>query len=38
MLHMIKKLLCIHVYEYEIGENSVLLKECRKCGFHHECE
>lgn len=34
MFQMIRKLLCIHSFEYEIGKNSVI-KECRKCGAHH---
>lgn len=35
MLHRIRKFLCLHIFEYEIGENLVLVKECRKCGVHH---
>ncbi|ENV34278.1 hypothetical protein F960_01596 [Acinetobacter gerneri DSM 14967 = CIP 107464 = MTCC 9824] len=35
MLHILKKIFCIHVYEYELGENSVQIKECRKCGAQH---
>ncbi len=35
MLHILKKIFCIHVYEYERDENSVQFKECRKCGAHH---
>lgn len=35
MLQKIRKLFCIHAFEYEIGENLVLVKECRKCGMHH---
>ncbi len=34
MFQKIRKLLCIHSFEYEIGHNSVV-KECRKCGAHH---
>jgi hypothetical protein len=32
MLQKIRKLLCIHSFEYEIGHN-IVVKECRKCGF-----
>ncbi len=34
MLQKIRKLLCIHSFEYEIGQN-IVVKECRKCGAHH---
>jgi hypothetical protein len=34
MLQKIRKLLCIHSFEYEIGHN-IVVKECRKCGAHH---
>ena len=34
MLQRIRKLLCIHSFEYEIGTH-VVMKECRKCGAHH---
>jgi hypothetical protein len=30
MLQKIRKLLCIHSFEYEIGHN-IVVKECRKC-------
>lgn len=35
MLQKIKKLFCIHAYEYEISHNMVIVKECRKCGSYH---
>ncbi len=35
MLQKIKKLFCIHAFEYEMGANLVMVKECRKCGIHH---
>ncbi len=35
MLQQIKRLFCIHAYEYEIGVNKILIKECRKCGACH---
>lgn len=35
MLQKIKKIFCIHAFEYEMGLNHVMIKECRKCGVHH---
>jgi len=35
MLQHIKQFFCIHAYEYEMGANQVMIKECRKCGAYH---
>ncbi len=35
MLQLLRKIFCIHTYEYELDENDVQIKECRKCGAHH---
>lgn len=32
MLQQLRKFFCIHAYEYEIGTNQILMRECRKCG------
>lgn len=35
MFRRIRKLFCLHAYEYEIGANNQLIRECRKCGAFH---
>ncbi|TCM68314.1 hypothetical protein EC844_10517 [Acinetobacter calcoaceticus] len=35
MFQHIRKLFCIHAFEYEIGINQIMIKECRKCGASH---
>ena len=32
MLQLLKKLFCLHIYEYEQMEEIGTHKECRKCG------
>lgn len=32
MLHLFRKLFCMHIYEYEQMEEIGTHKECRKCG------
>ncbi|OTG82037.1 hypothetical protein B9T33_05820 [Acinetobacter sp. ANC 5054] len=32
MLHLFRKLFCVHIYEYEQMEEIGSHKECRKCG------
>ena len=34
MLHLLRKLFCIHVYEYEQLDLDSDSAECRKCGAH----
>ena len=35
MFQKIKKILCLHQFEYEMNEHSIMTKECRKCGVSH---
>lgn len=36
MLQLLKKLFCLHIYEYEQMEEIGAHKECRKCGINKE--
>ncbi len=35
MLQTLKKILCLHQFEYEIDATATVKKECRKCGVCH---
>ncbi len=35
MFLQIRRLFCIHAFEYEIGADSSVTKVCRKCGAYH---